>query len=325
MRESGLVWFILLLIGRDVGVGGVRRTKLARSDVCRSEFSSSSATQDVRMVLCPFGNKFCEPCKCANCFICEDCFLNPDHVEIPCYYSYTVDLSAEGESLPTPEEEEEMSAMQPSTPISATALFQDPEYAELGEYFKFVKVTRNSALQDCNLEVGPYIHQYLSEYVKREDYEDMYYQLGNSMVYNAGPYRLRTPVIAKDHKLKHLMCGENESYMLSGELKGILTVHSTSREALIQLIKDAEDYFFCDTCDFFLFPEIVFMNDRVMDIPDCYPTCDNHYMSMVLDGDEDNGALVQTTEYTKKQTYTCSDDDYFFDTPAAKRQKVTHE
>jgi hypothetical protein len=48
-------------------------------------------------------------------------------------------------------------------------------------------------------------------------------------------------------------------------------------------------------------------------------------MSMVLDGDEDNGALVQTTEYTKKQTYTCSDDDYFFDTPAAKRQKVTHE
>nr|QOD39541.1 NS3 [uncultured densovirus] len=309
-EKSGYVRFVLLLIGRDVRVGGVRRTKLARSVICRSQFSPSSADQHVRMV-----------CVCGvSSSMCGHCRENKENV-----WSYTPDLSAEGESLPTSEEEDEMSAVQPSTPISATALFQDPEYAELGEYFKFVQVTRDSAIQDANLEVDQNIHQYLSEYVKREDYEDMYYQVGSEMVYNPGPYRLRTPVLAKNHKLKHLLCGEAGSYMLTGELKGILTVHSTSREALIELIKDSEDYFFCETCEFFLFPELVFMSDKVMKIPDFFPTCDNNYMSMFLNGDEDNGVIVQTTDFTKLQTYSCSDDDFFFDTPAAKRQKITHE
>nr|QOD39595.1 NS3 [uncultured densovirus] len=271
------------------------------------------------MVLCPFGNKYCVPCKCPKCSMCMECRGNKDHVDIPCFESYSVDLSAEGESLPTPEEEDEMSAVQPSTPISATALFKDPEYAELGEYFKFVTVVRYATVQDGNYEANQQLYQYLSEYVKREQFKDMYDQFGDSMVYNSGPYRLRTPVIAKDHKIKHLLCGEEDKTAL----KGIITVHSTSRQELIELIKDDECYFFCDTCGFFLFPEIEFMSDRVMDIPDFYPTCENHYMSIHLD--EDNCAIVQTTDFTTFQYYSCSDDDCFFDTPAAKRQKVTHE
>ena len=304
------------MIGRDVRVGGGRRTKLARSDRCRSEVPSSSSPQHVSM-WCPFEDTRCEGCRCSKCYLCPGCEDDPKHVELPCIYSYTLHLRAEGESLPTEEQEDEVSAVQPSTPISATALFKDPEYAEMGEYFKFVKVIRDSAVQDGVLANDQDIYQYLSEYVKREDYDDMYKQLGHSMVYNPGPYRLRTPVIAKDHKIKHLLCGEDDK----DGIKGIITVHSTSRHSFIDIIKDSEDYFFCDTCKFFLFSEIEFMKDRLMEIPSFYPDCNNFYMSATLD--EDNFAIVNTS--TVKILQVEDDDDDFFDTPDPKRRKLTHE
>ena len=262
-------------------------------------------------MFCPYG---IENCSHSKCFVCGEC-TNGSQIHRSCFKNEIPELSAKGESLPTKEEEDEMSEVQPSTPLSATALFEDPEEAELGEYFKFVKVSRNTTDEDDLVANPPDIHQYLSEYVKREDFEDMYELSGHSMVYNCGPYRLRTPVIVHDHKINHLMCGED----IEEGLKGVVTVHSTSREELVDMIKDDEDYFFCNTCGYFLFSELEFMSDRVMTIPDTYPKCEDWFMTACRD--EDNIAVVHVSAIPV--TIVITNEDNFF-TPEPKRRKI-HE
>lgn len=196
------------------------------------------------------------------------------------YYDNEVDLTATGESLPTQEEENEMSAVQSDTPLSAKAILQSRKYAEEGDYYKLLKVVFNDTNKLCMVDNKEF-YQYLSEYVNVEDLNIMIEKVGADIIYNRGPFKMRVPVMVKDHKLYHLDCGEK----VKGTKKGVCTVEAESREMFINLLSESEEYFFCELCTKFLFADITYYSDSMMEIPEFYGICDKTYMSSYINDD----------------------------------------
>ena len=222
-----------------------------------------------------------EDCGCiATCCVCGRC-TSGSQKHRRCWETddeISELLAGPEESLPTEEQEEEAIAVQRDTPISMQA---DEEFENTYQFhvsetsIDFARDLLKEEYPDIdflNLEYNRIkLHDYLTMIVHRKEFCMMYNQWDNGCGVRPGIVKVRMQkpfYLSNVATIHHLSCIDLDEKNYKSRMQfATLRVISTSGPTFMDFVATHLNFFFCATCEHFIFDTVEKMSKQALEIP----------------------------------------------------------